>query len=74
MIWIDKTLKEKGYDGLYYPGECACKIGDLRPCGQTISETLDCKPGYLREGDECSFSIIGKNHQGDSDYGDETTP
>jgi hypothetical protein len=75
MIWNDKTLKEKGYDGLYYPGACACEIGDLRPCGSTIEDTLECKPGYRRGGDrDAKFYIIGAKLIGCSTYGDETTP
>lgn len=39
-IW----LKENGYDGLFYPGVCACKLGDLIPCGE-ISAV--CEAGYV---------------------------
>ena len=41
---IKEYLKQAGYDGLYLPGECACKIDDLFPCGEV---TDDCLPGYL---------------------------
>jgi hypothetical protein len=58
MIWTDETLKRKGYDGLYDECHCACEIGDLRPCGLSISETLSCKPGYMHDsGDEFEFII-----------------
>jgi hypothetical protein len=40
-----RQLKRAGYDGLYYPGECACKADDLYPCGERQTE---CRPGYLR--------------------------
>lgn len=36
-------LKENGFDGLTYPGECGCEIGDLAPCDNL---RLDCEPGY----------------------------
>lgn len=37
-------LTRRGFDGLYSPGECACKVDDLYPCG----ERQDCTPGHLR--------------------------
>jgi len=39
-----RWLKRRGFDGLYFPGECACKVDDLYPCG----ERCDCKPGVLK--------------------------
>jgi hypothetical protein len=41
---VKEYLKQAGFDGLYLPGECACKIDDLFPCGEI---TDDCLPGYL---------------------------
>ena len=41
---IEEYLEVHGYDGLYEPGECACKSGDLAPCGN-IGHS--CQPGYL---------------------------
>ena len=41
---VEKYLRDNGYDGLYLPGECACKIGDLAPCGE-INE--DCRAGVI---------------------------
>ena len=43
---LARLLKEAGYDGLFYPGECACKIDDLAPCESESIE--ECKPGVLR--------------------------
>ena len=40
---VDIGLENKGYDGLYCPGLCACEKGDLSP-GSCLSN--DCKPGY----------------------------
>jgi len=58
MIWTEKALKEKGYDGLYDPdNDCACTVEDLRPCGCGISETLGCKPGVRYDHDEYDFCI-----------------
>lgn len=45
---VRRFLVEKGYDGLFSPGECACKLIDLEPCGQMTSE---CEAGYLHPGD-----------------------
>jgi len=41
---VKKYLEENGYDGLYYPGECACENDDLAPCGEDISK---CDAGYF---------------------------
>ncbi|HDY89554.1 MAG TPA: hypothetical protein ENH82_15765 [bacterium] len=41
---IEDYLKKHGFDGLYYPGECSCKIGDLQPCD---SPCMACEPGYI---------------------------
>jgi hypothetical protein len=43
---IEKYLIENGYDGLYYPCECACVIGDLNPCSEN---PLNCKAGYRQD-------------------------
>jgi hypothetical protein len=38
-------LEKNKFDGLQSGcGECACKIGDLAPCGELRG---DCEPGYL---------------------------
>ena len=36
-------LTRRGFDGLYFPGECACEADDLYPCGERHE---DCEPGY----------------------------
>lgn len=41
---IERYLRENGFDGLYYAGECACSVDDLAPCGN-INE--NCEAGYL---------------------------
>lgn len=38
-------LRRRGFDGLYFPGECACKVDDLYPCGERQD---GCKPGVLK--------------------------
>lgn len=65
---VESHLKTNGYDGLYFPGECACLIGDLEPCGQINSE---CVPGYVERypdnkcdgdcaaGGGCDFHVVG---------------
>lgn len=37
-------IEANGFDGLFAPGECACRKDDLAPCGDIHS---DCIPGYL---------------------------
>lgn len=34
IYMVREYLEKNGYDGLYYPGECACTIKDIAPCGQ----------------------------------------
>ena len=41
---VEKYLKENGFDGLYDPGVCACKIDDLMSCENDCSS---CEPGYI---------------------------
>ena len=41
---IADYLRAHGYDGLYCPDECACRLPDILPCGYTQG---DCYPGYL---------------------------
>jgi len=55
---VTKFLEDNGYDGLYLPGECACKLDDLFPCGQV---DLWCQRGYLQEGDDEFDFYIGSN-------------
>jgi hypothetical protein len=42
---VRQYLEANGFDGLYHPGECACKKEDLFPCGDP--HMAYCKPGYL---------------------------
>ncbi len=66
---IEDGLKRHCYVGLFNPdGECACKIGDLSPCGE-ISET--CLPGVFIDG-PCSNCCGGEScdfHIGRKDEG-----
>lgn len=34
---VDGWLAENGWDGIVCPGECACFVGDLMPCGSEVS-------------------------------------
>lgn len=46
---VAEWLELNGFDGLYSPnGECACKNGDLFPCG----DIYECKPGMFADSDE----------------------
>jgi len=47
---VKERLQAEGFDGLYIPGECACAVSDLMPCGEP---TPECRAGYKGgEGDE----------------------
>ena len=48
---VEEWLKANGYDGLYRPNECACKVGDLMPCDEPCS---DCEAGFQSEADPSS--------------------
>ena len=41
---VTAHLKSNGFDGLYYPGVCACKLPDLMPCDEPQT---DCQAGHL---------------------------
>ena len=43
---VKEYLEKNGFDGLYYPGECACKLSNLFPCEDT---PVDCIAGYLNK-------------------------
>lgn len=47
---VRKRLEDGGYTGLYYPGECACVLGDLAPCGSEEPDDWGwingCTPGH----------------------------
>lgn len=46
---IKAKLIDDGFNGLYYPGECACVVDDLAPCGETQDGgdyINDCHGGY----------------------------
>jgi len=52
---VAEWLKQNGYDGLAYPGECACLTDDLAPCGEiqggcTAGYRALCAPGCGHEG------------------------
>ena len=55
---VEIFLEQDGYDGLYQPGVCACRIDDLAPCDEM---EMNCTPGYLLPGDEDFNWRIGSN-------------
>ena len=55
-LYLDKN----GYDGLFIPGECACKKEDLFPCCE--GSWLGCEPGYLMPGCPDHDWHIGKKN------------
>jgi len=52
---VEKYLEENGFDGLFYPGECACRCGDLAPCDHIL---LECEPGYLDRDTTGEFDFV----------------
>ena len=47
---IENGLEVYGFDGLYVPGVCACKLGELYPCDGVSKE---CLPGvFVEQGDD----------------------
>ena len=66
--FIKDCLAERGFDGLYCPGECACEISDLFPCSEP-SSLRECHPGYkypAGEGSEYDF-LIGPRRDDDKE-------
>lgn len=47
---VRAKLKAGGFTGLYYPGECACLLDDLAPCGNSKRDDEGyingCSPGH----------------------------
>lgn len=43
---VEKYLTDNGFDGLFCPNTCACKLADLMPCGEDCFDE-DCEAGYL---------------------------
>lgn len=48
---VKAKLQGDGYSGLYYPGECACCVDDLAPCGSVECDGEEdyinnCEGGY----------------------------
>lgn len=46
---VEEALKQNGYEGLFNPGVCACKLDDLCPCDDP---SLTCEGGVLQLGDD----------------------
>ena len=42
---VQSYLIRNNFDGLFYPGDCSCKIGNLMPCGNP--NELECQAGHL---------------------------
>ena len=47
---VEYGLRKNGYDGLFVDDRCACKVGDLAPCG-CLAE--GCCPGVLIDIESC---------------------
>ena len=48
---VKAKLQAQGYDSLHFPGECACDLSDLAPCGSCECEDDEdfingCEGGY----------------------------
>jgi hypothetical protein len=47
---LELMLTVKGFDGLYFPGECACKKSDIgSSCDGEGPFDDECIPGYLQK-------------------------
>lgn len=68
---VEQKLREGGFDGLVSAGCCACKLGDLMPCGGPF---VNCEAGHLAPCDcdgGCDFHIV-KEKPGESAEKEET--
>jgi len=46
---LKDSLERNGFDGLFNPGVCACKLDDLCPCDEP---SILCEGGVLQTGDD----------------------
>jgi hypothetical protein len=62
---VTKYLKENGYDGLYNEDYCWCEMKNLMPCGDTLSTTSNCEPGYKTKSNiyDCGYHITGRKEE-----------
>ena len=63
---VRRYLEKLGYDGLYYPGECACLKDDLAPCE---GQMANCQPGYRVDSEEDGFDYHIVSEQPDTQQG-----
>ena len=61
---IEIGLKAEGKDGLYYDHACACKLGDLNPCGNI---STGCMAGYVQMHSNGVDFAVTKSHEKISD-------
>ena len=67
MLSVRIKLEQSGFDGLYVPGECACLLDDLAPCGSVQADRdgwiNGCVPGHRhndpRPGHEHEWVLMG---------------
>ena len=62
---VKKYLVDNGYDGLFSPGNCSCRISELMCCGESCEY---CEPGYFIPSDSPDFDndydyMIGRDKQ-----------
>lgn len=58
---VSGFLRLHKFDGLYSPGECACELGDLMPCG---TPQCGCKAGYRCAcGEDCKEEECDKEQE-----------
>ena len=50
---VEDYLKKNGYDGLFYPGECACTLENLMFCGEVNNP---CEAGVFIDCEEAGMS------------------
>jgi hypothetical protein len=59
---LQEKLIKSGFSGLYVPGECACELSDLAPCGEDPSL---CEFGYkhINPDDKEEFMVSGNRDE-----------
>lgn len=84
LTQLKVTLEAGGFSGLYSPGNCACELADLAPCGECrLGEGdfingclpgyrhLDPRPGHVEHGD---FVITSHREPPDAEGFDHSYP
>ena len=52
---VEEYLRSNSYDGLFKPGECACSVDKLMPCGQPYD---NCEAGYKSAAENSDYDFM----------------